>query len=60
MDNNYIITEKERQLLVTYLATRPYKEVFQLIQVVGNLTKLDSKINPNFVKEEKKPRNEKG
>ena len=59
MDNNYIITEKERQLLVTYLATRPYKEVFQLIQVVGNLTKLDSKINPQFLKEDTKSKNEK-
>ena len=59
MDNNYIITEKERQLLVTYLATRPYKEVFQLIQVVGNLAKLDSKINPQFVKENNKSKNEK-
>ena len=60
MENNYIITEQQRQSLVKYLASRPYQEVFTLIQLIGNLTKLDSKINPNFVKEEKKPINEKG
>jgi len=27
---------------------------------LAQLPKLDSKINPNFLKEEKKPRNEKG
>jgi hypothetical protein len=57
---NYIITEQQRQSLVKYLVSRPYQEVFTLIQLIGNLTKLDSKINPNFIKEEKKPRNEKG
>jgi len=60
MEDNYIITEQQRQLLIKYLISRPYQEVFTLIQLIGNLTKLDSKINPNFIKEEKKSRNEKG
>ena len=60
MEDNYIITEQQRQLLIKYLISRPYQEVFTLIQLIGNLAKLDSKINPNFIKEEKKSRNEKG
>ena len=60
MENNYIITEQQRQLLIKYLVSRPYQEVFALIQLIGNLNKLDSKINPNFVKEDTKRKNEKG
>jgi len=60
VEDNYIITEQQRQLLIKYLISRPYQEVFTLIQLIGNLAKLDSKINPNFIKEEKKSRNEKG
>ena len=59
MENNYIITEQQRQSLVKYLASRPYQEVFTLIQLIGNLTKLDSKINPQFIKENNKSKNEK-
>jgi len=60
MKDNYILTNNDRNIILKYLYTKPYQEVAQAISVLAQLPKLDSKINPNFLKEEKKPRNEKG
>ena len=54
MENNYIITEKQLQIILRYLFTKPYQEVATSIQILGALSKLDPKINPNFVKDEGK------
>ena len=54
MENNFIITEKQLQSILRYLFTRPYSEVVSFIQILGQLPKLDPKISPNFVKEDKK------
>ena len=54
MENNYIITEKQLQIILRYLFTKPYQEVATSIQILGALPKLDPKISPNFVKEDKK------
>ena len=50
MENNYIITEKQLQIILRYLFTKPYQEVATSIQILGALPKLDPKISPNFVK----------
>jgi len=60
MEDNYILTNSDRNIILKYLYTKPYQEVAQAISVLAQLPKLDSKINPNFLKEEKKPRNVKG
>ena len=52
--DNFIITEKQLQLILRYLFTKPYSEVVSFIQILGQLPKLDPKISPNFVKEDKK------
>ena len=54
MENNFIITEKQLQIILRYLFTKPYQEVATSIQILGALSKLDPKINPNFVKDEGK------
>ena len=54
MENNFIITEKQLQLILRYLFTRPYSEVVSFIQILGALPKLDPKISPDFVKAEGK------
>jgi len=51
---NFIITEKQLQVILRYLFTKPYSEVVSSIQILGQLPKLDPKISPNFVKEGKK------
>ena len=58
--NTYILTEANRSVLLKYLYTKPYQEVAPAINVLARLPKLDSKINPNFVKEDSKSKNEKG
>ena len=52
--DNFIITEKQLQLILRYLFTKPYNEVVSFVQILGQLPKLDPKINPNFVKVEGK------
>ena len=60
MEDNYIITTNDRNIILKYLYTKPYQEVAQAIALLIQLPKLDSKINPNFVKENNKSKNEKG
>jgi len=50
VENNYIITEKQLQIILRYLFTKPYQEVATSIQILGALPKLDPNISPNFVK----------
>ena len=52
-NNNYIITQGELNILLKYLYTRPYQEVAQGIAVLAKLPKLDPKINPSFVQDDK-------
>ena len=54
MENNFIITEKQLQIILRYLFTKPYQEVATSIQILGALSKLDPKISPSFVKAEDK------
>ena len=60
MEDNYILTANDRNSILKYLYTKPYQEVAPAISVLVQLPKLDSKINPNFVKESIKSKNEKG
>ena len=50
---NYIISESTRSVILKYMYTRPYQEVAQGIAVLIQLPKLDPKINPNFVQDDK-------
>ena len=52
-NNNYIITQGELGIILKYLYTRPYQEVAQGIAVLAKLPKLDPKINPSFVQDDK-------
>ena len=52
-DVNYIMTEEVRSVILKYLYTRTYQEVAQGIAVLMQLPKLDPKINPSFVQDEK-------
>ena len=53
MENNYIITHSELSTILKYLYTRPYQEVAQGIALLAKLPKLDPKINPSFVQDDK-------
>ena len=57
---NYILTANDREIILKYLYTKPYQEVAPAIAVLLQLPKLDPKINPNFIKEDSKSKNEKG
>ena len=50
---NYIISESTRPVILKYMYTRPYQEVAQGIAVLMQLPKLDPKINPSFVQDDK-------
>ena len=50
----YIMTEEVRSVLLKYMYTRPYQEVAQGIAVLMQLPKLDPKINPTFVQDDKR------
>ena len=52
-DVNYIMTEEVRSVILKYMYTRPYQEVAQGIAVLMQLPKLDPKINPIFVQDDK-------
>tara|TARA_X000001382_G_scaffold113953_1_gene92016 strand:+ start:140 stop:319 length:180 start_codon:yes stop_codon:yes gene_type:complete len=52
-DVNYIMTEEVRSVILKYMYTRPYQEVAQGIAVLMQLPKLDPKINPSFVQDDK-------
>ena len=50
---SYILTETTRGVILKYMYTRPYQEVAQGIAVLMQLPKLDPKINPSFVQDDK-------
>jgi hypothetical protein len=50
---NYIMTEMTRSVILKYMYTRPYQEVAQGIAVLMQMPKLDPKINPSFVQDDK-------
>ena len=47
------MTEATRTVILKYMYTRPYQEVAQGIAVLMQLPKLDPKINPSFVQDDK-------
>ena len=50
---NFIISREQVEKLVSYLFTRPYKEVYGLIEMLSkNLKTLDDNINPDFVEKD--------
>ena len=50
---NFIISREQVEKLVSYLFTRPYKEVYGLIEMLSkNLKTLDENINPDFVEKD--------
>ena len=51
--NNYLITQEQINSVLKYLFTKPYGEVAQPISVLTKLPKLDPKINPSFVQDDK-------
>ena len=50
----YKISQEHRQLLLKYLSTRPYAEVFQLVAIVVGLKPETNSKDKDKVKEEKK------
>ena len=50
---NYIMSESTMSVILKYMYTRPYQEVAQGIAVLMKLPKLDPKINPTFVQDDK-------
>ena len=55
---NFIISREQVEKLVSYLFTRPYKEVYGLIEMLSkNLKTLDDKINPDFVEKDGNKKN---
>ncbi len=50
---NYIMSESTRSVILKYMYTRPYQEVAQGIAVLMQMPKLDPKINPSFVQDDK-------
>jgi len=52
-DVAYIMSEQVRAGILKYMYTRPYQEVAQGITVLNQLPKLDPKINPTFVQDDK-------
>ena len=50
----YKISQEHRQLLLKYLSTRPYAEVFQLVALVVGLKPDTNSKDKDKVKEEKK------
>ena len=50
---SYILTESTRGAILKYMYTRPYQEVARGIAVLMQLPKLDPKINPSFVQDDK-------
>ena len=50
---NYIMSESTRSVILKYMYTRPYQEVAQGIAVLMQLPKLDPKIDPSFVQDDK-------
>ena len=50
---NYILTANDREIILKYLYTKPYQEVAPAISVLLQLPKLDPKINPSFVQDDK-------
>ena len=50
---SYILTDTTRGVILKYMYTRPYQEVARGIAVLMQLPKLDPKINPSFVEDDK-------
>ena len=53
----YKISQEHRQLLLKYLSTRPYAEVFQLVALVVGLKPIENSKDKGKEKEEPKKSN---
>ena len=49
---NFIISREQVEKLVSYLFTRPYKEVYGLIEMLSKNLKTLDEINPDFVEKD--------
>ena len=48
----YLISSTQLMDIMRYLMSRPYAEVFKLMNMLGTLNQLDPKIGADFVKKE--------
>jgi hypothetical protein len=55
-EKNFILAERSRQDILKYLFSRPYAEVFQIINLLFGLKSIDKNIGPDFIsqKDDKK------
>ena len=47
---NYVLSAEQRNILLQYLANRPFIEVQKLINLLAGLTEINDNISPNFIK----------
>tara|TARA_Y100000052_G_C2952465_1_gene88150 strand:+ start:2035 stop:2211 length:177 start_codon:yes stop_codon:yes gene_type:complete len=47
---NYVLSEEQRNILLQYLANRPFIEVQKVINLLAGLTEINDNISPNFIK----------
>jgi hypothetical protein len=49
-EKNYVLSEKQRNILLQYLANKPFIEVQKQINLLAGLTEINDNISPNFIK----------
>ena len=47
---NYVLSEEQRNILLQYLANKPFIEVQKQINLLAGLTEINDNISPNFIK----------
>ena len=49
-EKNYVLSEEQRNILLQYLANKPFIEVQKQINLLAGLTEINDNISPNFIK----------
>ena len=49
-EKNYVLSEEQRNILLQYLANKPFIEVQKQINLLAGLTENNDNISPNFIK----------
>ena len=49
-EKNYVLSEEQRNILLQYLANKPFIEVQKYINLLAGLTEINDNISPNFIK----------
>ena len=49
-EKNYVLSEEQRNILLQYLANKPFIEVQKQINLLAGLTEINENISPNFIK----------